>query len=234
MATSSSPSSYIVATIPYLWFACPYSNMRRGQMGVSLLVNPDFPYPVTHVPSVSPYALSCQFASTLIHCVYLPPTASFSDSDALAVLHDLLLHSSPFQKTNTSISGDLNACHARLLGGIKTTTRGTLLYDWLLDTGLYCWNASFDFGDPTHVQQRRRRVTNHDASLLPSVSASVVGGSGAVTLSSSDSFGAGGAGVSLGVAVSGVTGGSDPALLSADSADYSDLSLTCSLVPMTS
>ncbi|KAK4513147.1 uncharacterized protein ATC70_012941 [Mucor velutinosus] len=106
-------------------YGLPVPNMRRGQMGISLLVNPDFPYPVTHIPSVSPYVLSCQVASTLIHCVYLPPTASFSDSDALAVLRDLPLHPSPSQ-TNTIICGDLNARHARLLGDTKTTTRGTL------------------------------------------------------------------------------------------------------------
>ncbi|EPB86021.1 hypothetical protein HMPREF1544_07181 [Mucor circinelloides 1006PhL] len=130
-------------------YGLPVPNMRRGQMGISLLVNPDFPYPVTHIPSVSPYVvLSCQVASTLIHCVYLPPTASFSNSDALSVLRDLPLHSSPSQ-TNTIICGDLNARHARLLGDTKTTTRGTLLYEWLLDTGLYCWNASFAFGEPT-------------------------------------------------------------------------------------
>ncbi|CAO0796165.1 unnamed protein product [Mucor circinelloides] len=230
----------------FLSYGLPVPNMRRGQMGISLLVNPDFPYPVTHIPSVSPYVLSCQVTSTLIHCVYLPPTASFSDSDALSVLRDLPLHSSPSQ-TNTIICGDLNARHARLLGDTKTTTRGTLLYEWLLDTGLYCWNASFAFGEPTLVQQRRRRVVHQDDVLLPSsdgvfgvsgafdaVASGVTGGpSGAadsgVTGFGDGSFGdsAGGAlgasGVSLvGVAVSGVTGGSDPAFLSADSADDSD------------
>jgi len=227
-------------------YGLPVPNMRRGQMGISLLVNPDFPYPVTHIPSVSPYVLSCQVASTLIHCVYLPPTASFSDSDALSVLRDLPLHSSPSQ-TNTIICGDLNARHARLLGDTKTTTRGTLLYEWLLDTGLYCWNASFAFGEPTLVQQRRRRVVYQDDVLLPSsdgvfgvsgafdaVASGVTGGPSGAADSGVAGFGdgsfgdsaGGGAlgalGVSLGVAVSGVTGGSDPALLSANSADDSD------------
>ncbi|KAK4513149.1 uncharacterized protein ATC70_012943 [Mucor velutinosus] len=224
-------------------YGLPVPNMRRGQMGISLLVNPDFPYPVTHIPSVSPYVLSCQVASTLIHCVYLPPTASFSDSDALAVLRDLPLHPSPSQ-TNTIICGDLNARHARLLGDTKTTTRGTLLYEWLLDTGLYCWNASFAFGEPTLVKQRRRRIVHHDdANVSSSASASgVVGapvgvpdgaaaGSGVVSgvvsggsgvLGASGVSGRGpGIGVSLdGGAVSGVT--ADNSDLLSDSSDDSD------------
>ena len=141
----------------YHTYGLPVPNMRRGQIGISLLINPDFPYPITPMPSSSPYVLSCQVASTLIHCVYLPPTASLSDSYALSVLRDFPMHRLPHQ-TNTIICGDINARHNRLLGDTRTTVRGTMLYEWMIEYGLHCWNSVFAFGVHTHTKQRRKKL----------------------------------------------------------------------------
>ena len=180
--------------IQYHTYGLPVPGMVRGQMGISLLVNPNFPYPVRHIQSDSPYVLSCQVDSILIHCVYLPPSASMSDSTAINFLRDLPLHSHSSQ-TQTIFCGDLNARHVQLLGDLRTTPRGTLLNEWLVDTGLICWNASLAFGIPTHTKQCRKAVSNTASSNA--ASSSVVDYTPPLLLSGAASGGSGfGAGVS--------------------------------------
>ncbi|KAG0820814.1 hypothetical protein G6F19_012264 [Rhizopus arrhizus] len=137
----------------YHTYGLPVEDSYRGKMGITLLVNPECPYPVTHFPSSSPYVLSCQVASLLIHCVYLPPS-TLSDTEALDILRSLATQTHPSQ-SNTIICGDINARHQLLLGDTRTTTRGTLLQEWLEDTGLTCWNSRLAFGVPTYSSQSR-------------------------------------------------------------------------------
>ncbi|KAI8881118.1 hypothetical protein K501DRAFT_189665, partial [Backusella circina FSU 941] len=118
----------------------------RGQNGLSLLINPEFPNPVNIVPSSSPYILSCQVSSLLIYCVYLPP--SMLDSEAFALLRSLSINEYPSQ-LNTMICGDFNARYAALLGDSRDNSHGPLLDDWLRESGLRCWNAELAKGIPT-------------------------------------------------------------------------------------
>ncbi|KAG1269779.1 hypothetical protein G6F66_013969 [Rhizopus arrhizus] len=117
----------------YHTYGQPVEGTYRGKMGITLLVNPKFPYHVTHFPSVSPYVLSCQVSSFLIHCVYLPP--SLNDTEAIEILKSLPTQTHPSQ-TNTFVCGDFNVRHHSLLGDNRTTTRGTLLLEWIMESGL--------------------------------------------------------------------------------------------------
>lgn len=121
-------------------------------MGISLLVNPDCPYPVTHFSSSSPYVLSCQVSSLLVHCVYLPP--SLSDLEAIEVLDSLPAQTHPSQ-TNTIVCGDFNARHQQLLGDTRTTTRGIKLFGWILENGMTCWNSQLAYGVATYCVHSR-------------------------------------------------------------------------------
>lgn len=143
------PSRYPTQWKQYHTYAQPVPNTKRGQMGIALLVHPDCPYTVHHIPTTSPYLLSCQIADILIHCVYLPPSASYSDIEAISFIESLPLstHSS---QNNTIICGDFNARNRHLLGDSRSNTRGTALKDYIMHNDIYCWNATLAYGQPTY------------------------------------------------------------------------------------
>ncbi|ORE03896.1 hypothetical protein BCV72DRAFT_212417 [Rhizopus microsporus var. microsporus] len=138
-----SPLRFLTNWRQFHTYAVPVDNTYRGEMGISLLVHPDCPHPVTHFPSTSPYVLSCQVSNLLIHCVYLPP--ALPD----AVLQQLPTQTHPSQ-ANTIICGDFNARYSALLGDSRTTQRGTAFYNWMVENGLHCWNSELTFGIPTY------------------------------------------------------------------------------------
>ncbi|KAG1444316.1 hypothetical protein G6F56_010350 [Rhizopus delemar] len=151
-----SPLRLMTSWQQYHTYGQQLEGQSRGQMGVSLLVNPDCPYPVTHFPSSSPYVLSCQVSSLLVHCVYLPP--SLSDLEAMDIL-DALPHQTHASQTNTIVCGDFNARHQHLLGDSRTTTRGIRLFSWILENGMTCWNSQLSYGIPTFCSQGRVNAT---------------------------------------------------------------------------
>jgi exonuclease III len=121
-------------------------NGRRGQMGITLLVNPSFAYPVIHIPTASNYIFSCQVSCVLIHCLYLPP--SLSDDEFLELLEGLPVQTHASQ-TNTILCGDFNARSVSLLGDTRTSTRGSKLAEWICENGYYCWNGLLARGQST-------------------------------------------------------------------------------------
>lgn len=143
------PSRYPIQWQQYHTYGQPVPNTKRGQMGIALLVHPDCPYPVHHIPTTSPYLFSCQIADILIHCVYLPPSASYSNDDAISFIESLPLSTHPSQ-TNTIICGDFNARIRGLLGDSRSNTRGTALYDFIMHNNITCWNATLAYGQPTY------------------------------------------------------------------------------------
>lgn len=148
-----SPLRYPTQWAQYHTYGQKVENSYRGKMGITLLVNPDFPYPVSIFPSNSPYVFTCQINTTLIHCLYLPPS-TLSNEDAIDILRSLPLHTHASQ-TNTIICGDLNARHEVLLGDRRTTPRGTMLAEWIQDSGLHCLNAELAHGIPTYMTMAR-------------------------------------------------------------------------------
>ncbi|KAI8051885.1 uncharacterized protein B0P05DRAFT_591798 [Gilbertella persicaria] len=139
----------------YHTYAVPVSSTYRGQMGITLLVNPDCPFSVAHLPSTSLYSLSCQVSHFLIHCLYLPP--SLSDEECIQVLNDLPLSSNSSQ-TNTIFCGDFNARHRQILGDSLTSPRGHRVFDWANNLGLTCWNEQLAKGVPTYYTQHRNQI----------------------------------------------------------------------------
>ena len=119
----------------YLW---PHShpNSHRASMGISLLVNPDCPYHVYHLPDLdspfAPYHLSCTIADILVHCVYVPP--SISDNQALEILQSLPTNTPTTSRT--IYCGDFNTRVGSMVGDHGTSSRGRLLRTWLLESGL--------------------------------------------------------------------------------------------------
>ncbi|KAI8380020.1 endonuclease-reverse transcriptase-domain-containing protein, partial [Choanephora cucurbitarum] len=130
----------------YHTYGQPVADSFRGKMGISLLVNPTCPYPVTPLLSSSPYVFSCQVSTFLIHCVYAPP--SLSDDEFMSLLLSLPSRTHASQ-TNAFICGDLNARSVPLLGDSRSNTRGTCLAEWIEEAGLFCWNSLLAKGAPT-------------------------------------------------------------------------------------
>ncbi|OAD67599.1 hypothetical protein PHYBLDRAFT_173933 [Phycomyces blakesleeanus NRRL 1555(-)] len=144
-----SPNRYPTSWQQYHTYGQSVPNASRGCMGISLLVNPSFPYPISIVPSSSPYVLSCIVFDFLIHCIYLPP--SLSDDDAISILYDLPLSSSSIPSSNTIFCGDFNSRMGSFLGDHAITSRGTSFLQWIQATGLTCWNELLAFGIPTFL-----------------------------------------------------------------------------------
>ncbi|KAI7848619.1 endonuclease-reverse transcriptase-domain-containing protein, partial [Circinella umbellata] len=122
---------------------------RTAKAGISLLVNPNCQLQPTiitdHNPAYSQYHLSCIFAGTLYHCLYLPP--SISTEKALDIIQHLpkrLPHT-----VNTIYCGDFNARLGNYTGDHRTDPRGTQLHQWILNNDLTLWNTKLSYGQPT-------------------------------------------------------------------------------------
>lgn len=148
-----SPQRYATDWIQHHTYGLPTNNNNRGQMGITLLINPKCPYPVHIIPSPAPYILSCQIADLVIHCVYLPPYHTFPDLQAIEFLENLSLHHTNSSTTNTIICGDFNARDPRLTGDHHSNSRGTAMRSWIAENRLLCWNAELGFGKYTFFNQ---------------------------------------------------------------------------------
>ena len=158
-----SPSRYPTNWSQHHNYALPVENSHRGKMGITLLTNPSFPYPVHVLPTVSPYILSCKIENVTIHCLYLPPT-NLTPIEALEIIQSIpLLISSDNNHENTILCGDFNARHKELLGDQRTTPRGTAFANWIKEQVLYCWNSQLTYGMPTFTKQRIDRT---EASII--------------------------------------------------------------------
>jgi hypothetical protein len=163
-----SPNRYPTNWQQYHTYGVPaLGGGHRGQMGISLLVNPAFRYPITPLPSSSNFVFACQVSSLLIYCLYLPP--SLSDDEFMDILNALPHQTHPTQ-TNTIFCGDFNARCVSLLGDTRTTTRGTRLADWIGENGYFCWNGLLARGVPTlhsiNRVENSARVTSTWSSIV--------------------------------------------------------------------
>ncbi|KAG2217129.1 hypothetical protein INT45_011912 [Circinella minor] len=153
-----SPSRYPTNWFQHHNYALPVENSHRGKMGITLLTNPSFPYPIHVLPTISPYILSCKIENLTIHCLYLPPS-NLTAIEALEIIQSIpLLTSSNNNHENTILCGDFNARHKELLGDQRTTPRGTAFANWIEEQGLYCWNSQLTYGMPTFIKQRNNRI----------------------------------------------------------------------------
>ncbi len=78
-------------------------NQHRGQLGLALLVNPDFKLPIHHINHVNPllakFTLSIIINSKLlIHCLYLPPLFKIRSNirNSLTITYGLPFHNQDY------------------------------------------------------------------------------------------------------------------------------------------
>lgn len=107
-------------------------NLHRGQLGLALLVNPDFKLPIHHINHVNPllakFTLSIIINSKLlIHCLYLPPSLESAQVSEILSLLPL-----DYPTTNkTIICGDFNSRIGELVGDSRWNTNGRIFRNWM-------------------------------------------------------------------------------------------------------
>ncbi|KAG1457044.1 hypothetical protein G6F56_006698 [Rhizopus delemar] len=125
-------------------------NLHRGQLGLALLVNPEFKLPIHHInhanPLLAKFTLSIIINSKLlIHCLYLPP--SLESAEVWEILSLLPLD---YPTTNkTIICGDFNSRTGELVGDSRWNTSGRIFHNWMEAHNLILWNQHLAFGQPT-------------------------------------------------------------------------------------
>ncbi|KAG0972395.1 hypothetical protein G6F29_013513 [Rhizopus arrhizus] len=74
-----SPSLLPTDWMQYHVYGVPVPSANRGSMGVTALVSPSCPFPVSQLPSPNRYTLSLKVGPFRIHCLYAPPSLSNSE-----------------------------------------------------------------------------------------------------------------------------------------------------------
>ena len=120
---------------------------NRGSGGVSALVSPFCPFPVSQLPSYNPHTLSLKVGTLTVHCVYLPPP--LSSDRVLSTLNSLPL------TRDTVLCGDFNARLGPLTGDAISNARGNALKPWFDEQNLSVLNASLAFGVKTYSSFRQ-------------------------------------------------------------------------------
>lgn len=143
--TPPSRASYPINWKQYHTYG-PTTNDNHGTRGISLLINPRVTSPISILPTQQqhPHSLSFTISNYLIHCLYLPP--SITDTEALNTLCNL--PTSPTSE-HTIYCGDFNA-RVTAFGDHRTTTRGSMLVEWMRSYNLICLNQTMTYGIPTY------------------------------------------------------------------------------------
>ena len=128
-------------------YGIPVQGNYRGQMGITALVHPSFPYPVTSIPMPNKFTLALKVGNLRAVCMYLPP--SIADEEAIVALDTIPL------LPDTIICGDLNARLGDITGDYDVNARGRALKEWIQDRRLHVLNGTLAHGQPTFLSYRR-------------------------------------------------------------------------------
>lgn len=121
----------------------------RGSGGVSALVSPYCPFPVSQLPSPNAYTLSIKIGTVNVHCVYFPPTLARE-------LIKAALRSIPIPLgSDTILCGDFNARLGNITGDSITTPRGADLINFCEQRDLLVLNSTLAYGISTFHAFRR-------------------------------------------------------------------------------
>lgn len=147
-----SPKRLLSNWTQYHTYASKVPNSHHGQIGLTILINPNIEHTVTHLPTNSLYTNTIRINNTIIHGVYLPHPASpsnFSLSPTeVQALFDSLLITGP-TITQTIICGDFNGRQKKYLGDTIINARGNLIMNWATTNGLSNYNSQLLYGQPT-------------------------------------------------------------------------------------
>ncbi|CEP08662.1 hypothetical protein, partial, partial [Parasitella parasitica] len=134
-------------------FGIGVDRARRGQLGISLLINPSFQYTVLPLPiyQESKYILPCQCQNYLIICTYLPP--AIADQTCFDLLTDALeYYAQHYDFDHILLCGDFNTRLGDFVGDKRQNSRYQLFLDFIQGHCLTLHNIEHAFGIPTYVK----------------------------------------------------------------------------------
>ncbi|KAI8636362.1 hypothetical protein BD408DRAFT_355814, partial [Parasitella parasitica] len=145
-------------SLPTTWtqihnFGIGVDRARRGQFGISLLINPSFQYTVLPLPiyQESKFILPCQCQNYLILCTYLPP--SLDDQACFDLLSDSLEHyAANYEFEHVLLCGDFNTRLGDYIGDKRQNGRNQPFLDFLHTHCLTLHNVDHAFGVPTYIK----------------------------------------------------------------------------------
>ncbi|CAO3703465.1 unnamed protein product [Rhizopus stolonifer] len=140
-----SPSLLPTDWMQYHVYGVPVPSANRGSMGVTALVSPSCPFPVSQLPSPNRYTLSLKVGPYRFHCLYVPPPLSIAEF--------MTILSSIPSLPNTFICGDLT-------GDALVSPRGAAMARWLAGRPFTVLNGSLAHGVSTWVGFRDDREMN--------------------------------------------------------------------------
>ncbi|KAG2190903.1 hypothetical protein INT47_004827 [Mucor saturninus] len=130
----------------YHQYGHPVSNSYRHERGISLFINPNLKYEKLYVDTTKPeYYIICTIDNLKIYCLYLPPTPSLENNQAIQIIESIPLSS------NVIICGDLNARMGKVTGDSRWNTRGTKLCKTVREKGIINWNAKLQYKKYTRI-----------------------------------------------------------------------------------
>lgn len=144
-------------------FGINVERSSRGQLGISLLINPLFPYTVLPLPVYqdSNYILPCQCQTYLIICTYLPPT--LDDQFSFDLLTDSLEHyyANNYEFEHLLLCGDFNTRLGDYVGDKRQNSRYHLFFEFLQAHSLtLLHNADHAFRVPTYIKGTEANPTD--------------------------------------------------------------------------
>ncbi|CEP07120.1 hypothetical protein [Parasitella parasitica] len=153
-------------SLPTTWtqihnFGIGVDRARRGQLGISLLINPSFPYTVLSLPIFedSNYILPCQCQNYLIICTYLPP--ALDDQACFDLLTDSIEHyATHYAFDHLLLCGDFNTRLGDYVGDKRQNGRYQSFLDFIHMHHLTLHNVDHAFGIPTYIRGTEANPTD--------------------------------------------------------------------------
>lgn len=153
-------------SLPTTWiqihnYGISVDRASRGQYGISLLINPSFPYTVLPLPiyQESNYILPCLCQNYLFICTYLPP--NLHDQICFDLLTEAIQHySDNYTYDHLILCGDFNARLGNYVGDKRENTRYHLFLDFVHRHCLTLHNIQHAFGIPTFIRGNEANPTD--------------------------------------------------------------------------
>ncbi|KAG2189607.1 hypothetical protein INT46_001803, partial [Mucor plumbeus] len=133
----------------------------RGQLGISLLTNPSFPYTILPLPiyQESNYILPCLCQNYLIICTYLPP--NLNDTFCFEFLTEALeYYATNYEFDHLLLCGDFNTRLGHYVGDKRENSRYHLFMEFIHLHNLTLHNTQHAYGTPTFVRGSESNPTD--------------------------------------------------------------------------
>ena len=145
------PTSLPTTCKQYHQYGTAVAGNYRGQMGITALVHPSFPYQILQTPTMNNHSLAFKLGNLQIICLYLLRPWMMT---AIRILKTIPMEGP------TLICGDLNARIGTLVGDTRVNVRGTEMKEWLEDHDLIVHNGHLARGIPTYLTYRNNTIAS--------------------------------------------------------------------------